>query len=60
LKVFMPMSGMVFLAAMVLLVSSKYLLGRVMDISVIVLLSASLQIAVIGMLADLIDKRGQR
>ena len=60
LKVFMPMSGMVFLAAVVLLVSSKYLLGRVMDISVIVLLSASLQIAVIGMLADLIDKRGQR
>ncbi|MDZ4803796.1 MAG: glycosyltransferase family 2 protein [Candidatus Eisenbacteria bacterium] len=60
LKIFMPLSGIVLLAAIVLLVYSKFVLGRVMDISVIVLLSAALQIAVIGMLADLIDKRGHR
>jgi len=60
LKIFMPLSGFVFLAALGLLVYSKFMLGRVMDISVIVLLSAALQIAVIGMLADLIDKRGHR
>jgi len=60
LKIFMPMSGVVLLAAIGLLVYSKVVLGRVMDISVIVLLSAALQIAVIGMLADLIDKRGHR
>jgi glycosyltransferase involved in cell wall biosynthesis len=60
LKVFMPLSGVVFLAAILLLIYSKFFLHRVMDISVIVLLSAALQIAVIGMLADLIDKRGHR
>jgi glycosyltransferase involved in cell wall biosynthesis len=60
LKIFMPLSGLVLLAAVGLLVYSKFFLGRVMDISVIVLLSAALQIAVIGMLADLIDKRGHR
>jgi glycosyltransferase involved in cell wall biosynthesis len=60
LKVFMPLSGIVALSAFALLLFSKLVLHRVMDISVIVLLSAALQIAVIGMLADLIDKRGQR
>lgn len=60
LKVFMPLSGFVVLTAVGLLVFSKLVLHRVMDISVIVLLTAALQIAVIGMLADLIDKRGHR
>lgn len=60
LKVFMPLSGFIVLLAIGLLVYSKFVLQRVMDISVIVLLSAALQIAVIGMLADLIDKRGHR
>ena len=60
LKVFMPLSGLVGLLAVGLLFYSKYVLGKVMDISVIVLLTAALQIAVIGMLADLIDKRGHR
>lgn len=60
LKVFMPLSGAVALGAIGLLVYSKFVLGRVMDISVMVLLTAALQIAVIGMLADLIDKRGHR
>ncbi len=60
LKVFMPMSGMIALAAVALLVYSKFVIGRVMDISVIVLLSAALQVAVIGLLADLIDKRGHQ
>lgn len=60
LKIFMPLSGLILLAAIALLIYSKFVIGRVMDISVIVLLSASLQIAVIGMLADLIDKRGHR
>lgn len=60
MKIFMPLSGLVGLLAIALLFFSKYVLGKVMDISVIVLLSAALQIAVIGMLADLIDKRGPR
>ena len=58
LKVFMPLSGLIVVAAIGLLLFSKFVLGRVMDISVIVLLSAALQVAVIGLLADLIDKRG--
>jgi glycosyltransferase involved in cell wall biosynthesis len=60
LKVFMPLSGIVALGAIGLLLYSKFVVGRVMDISVMVLLTAALQIAVIGMLADLIDKRGHR
>lgn len=60
LKVFMPLSGLVAISAVGLLFYSKFVVGRVMDISVIVMLSGALQIAVIGLLADLIDKRGQR
>lgn len=58
LKVFMPISIFLFLGGFFILLYSYLVLGKVMDITVIVTMLAALQIAVIGLLADLIDKRG--
>lgn len=56
LKVFLPLSGFfIFLAFAVLLIS--YFLGKVMDITTILLFVAGLQMLALGLLADLIDKR---
>jgi glycosyltransferase involved in cell wall biosynthesis len=57
LKIFLPISACLFLSGMALLLYSGFVLGRVMDVTVIVLVSLSIQVAVIGLLADLIDKR---
>ena len=56
LKVFLPSSLLfLFLSFSVLLVS--YLLGRVMDITTMVLFVMGIQLLALGLLADLIDKR---
>jgi glycosyltransferase involved in cell wall biosynthesis len=56
LKVFLPLSlFFIFLALAVLVVS--YLMGRVMDITTILLFVTGLQLLALGLLADLIDKR---
>lgn len=60
LKIFIPLSIMLFLIAIIIFGYSFFVLHKVMDISIIVILMASVQIAAIGLLADLVDKRSQR
>lgn len=56
LKVFLPLSlFFLFLSFSVLLIS--YIMGRVMDITTIVLFVMGIQLLALGLLADLIDKR---
>jgi hypothetical protein len=57
LKIFIPISVSLFLLGVAVLIYSAFVLDRVMDVTVIVLISLSIQVAVIGLLADLIDKR---
>ncbi|MDH4271126.1 MAG: glycosyltransferase family 2 protein [Candidatus Aminicenantes bacterium] len=59
LKVFLPLSlFFIFLSVAVLVLST--MLGRVMDITTILLFVTGLQILALGLLADLIDKRMNR
>jgi len=57
LKIFIPISAILFLMSLALLLYSGFVLGRVMDVTVIIMVSLAIQVAVIGLLADLIDKR---
>jgi len=57
LKIFLPISAGLFLIGLGVLLYSGFVLGRVMDVTVIILISLAIQVAVIGLLADLIDKR---
>jgi len=57
LKIFIPISGGLFLIGLALLFYSGIVLHQVMDVTVIILISLAIQVAVIGLLADLIDKR---
>lgn len=56
LKVFLPLSIFFVILAFAVLVIS-YLLGKVMDITTILLFVTGLQLLALGLLADLIDKR---
>jgi predicted PurR-regulated permease PerM len=58
LKIFLPISFAFFLASVTVLIVS-WLSGRVMDITTIILFVAGIQLLAIGMIADLIDKRGR-
>ncbi len=60
LKIFIPMGIALFLMAMLVFWYSKFVLGKVMDITVVVILMSAVQIVAIGLLADLVDKRSQR
>jgi len=60
LKIFLPISGSLFLAAIVIFFYSLLFTAKVMDASVTITLMTSFQMAAIGLLADLIDKRSQR
>jgi glycosyltransferase involved in cell wall biosynthesis len=60
LKIFLPVSLLLFAISGGVLLYSYFVLPKVMDITVIVAALASLQIAMLGLLADLVDKRGQR
>ncbi|MEW6608102.1 MAG: glycosyltransferase family 2 protein [bacterium] len=57
LKIFIPLSLTLFLIAMVVFCYSYFVLDKVMDISVIVILMSCVQVLAIGLLADLVDKR---
>lgn len=57
LKIFIPLSFILFLTALVVFCYSHFVLHKVMDITTIVILMSAVQIAAIGLLADLIDKR---
>lgn len=58
LKIFLPLSILLFLSALGIFSYSFFKLEKVMDITTIVLLLTSVQIFCIGLVADLIVKRG--
>ncbi len=60
LKIFLPVSGLLFLAAAGILVYSALFTEKIMDASVSITLMTAFQMGAIGLLADLIDKRSQR
>jgi len=57
LKIFIPVSVLLFFSAFAVLGGSYFLLGKMMDVTFGVILMSSVTILAIGMLADLIDKR---
>lgn len=57
LKVFAPVSAILFLTAVGVAIGSKLLLGQLADVTSVTLALASVQMLAIGLLADLIDKR---
>ena len=59
LKVFLPLSLFLALFAFLVLIGSWVLTGKAMDVTFGVILMSSVMVLVIGMLADLIDKRLQ-
>lgn len=59
LKVFLPISFIMLLAAALLFWYTAFVVGKLADISVIVLIVASIQIGLFGLLADLIVKRSE-
>lgn len=57
LKVFLPMSAVLLLSSVAVAAVSHWALGRLADVSTVVLFMAGLQIAAIGLLAELIVRR---
>jgi glycosyltransferase involved in cell wall biosynthesis len=60
LKIFLPVSLVLFLFGVVIFFYSVLVLHKLMDVTVVVTILASIQIAAIGLLADLMDKRSPR
>jgi glycosyltransferase involved in cell wall biosynthesis len=60
LKIFLPLAGLFFVAALGILFYSWKFTPKIMDASVTITLMTAFQTAMIGLLADLIDKRSQR
>jgi hypothetical protein len=60
LKIFLPIAAILFLAAIAIFVYSALFTEKIMDASVTITLMTSFQMAAIGLLADLIDRRSQR
>ena len=59
LKVFLPIGFMMLLAAALLFWYTAFVVGKLADVSVIVLIVTSIQIGLFGLLADLIVKRSE-
>lgn len=57
LKVFLPFSGFLLLLALFWALFSKFVLGELADVSTLVIAMTAVQVAVIGMLAELINRR---
>ncbi|NJN68001.1 MAG: glycosyltransferase family 2 protein [Chloroflexaceae bacterium] len=57
LKLFLPVSGFLLALAAVWGVVSALVFGRLADVSTLVIAMAGIQVAVVGLLADLIDRR---
>ncbi len=60
LKVFLPISLALFIIGVIVAAYSVLVLRKIMDVTVMVTMLAALQIAITGLLADLIDKRNPR
>lgn len=59
LKVFLPLSLFFFLAGATVALVSTLAFGKLLDVTTIVLVVTGVQILMLGMLADLVDKRGR-
>jgi glycosyltransferase involved in cell wall biosynthesis len=57
MKIFLPLSGILMAMAVAWGFYSFYVLGRLADVSTLVMVLAAFQVAVMGLLADLIDHR---
>jgi glycosyltransferase involved in cell wall biosynthesis len=57
LKIFLPMSGLLLLLAIGWGVFTKLVLGKLADVSTVVILLAAVQVFVVALLAELIDRR---
>lgn len=57
LKIFLPISAIIFLIAIVLFLYSKFIVGETFDDSVMMLIIGAIQIGLFGLIADLIVKR---
>jgi glycosyltransferase involved in cell wall biosynthesis len=57
LKVFLPFSGLLLALALAWGLFSEFVLGRLADTSMMVIVMTSIQVGVIGLLAELINKR---
>jgi hypothetical protein len=57
LKIFLPLSGFLLLLGLGWAVFSLTVLGQLADVSTIVIVMTAFQVAVIGMLAELINRR---
>jgi len=57
LKLFLPVSAFLFLLAIAWALFTMLALGRLADVSTLVIVMTAFQVAVIGMLAELINKR---
>jgi glycosyltransferase involved in cell wall biosynthesis len=57
LRVLLPVSGSLLLLALAVLVGSALFTPKIMDVTVIVITMTALQIAVVALVADLIEKR---
>lgn len=57
LKIFLPISVIILLIAIILFLYSKFIIGETFDDSVMVLIIGAIQIGLFGLIADLIVKR---
>lgn len=57
LKIFMPLSAILLSLALIWAVFSEVVLGRLADVSTMVIVMTGIQVAVIGLLAELINRR---
>ncbi|MEZ4654415.1 MAG: hypothetical protein R3E12_12700 [Candidatus Eisenbacteria bacterium] len=57
LKIFLPLSGFLLVLALAVFLYSWLLTPKIMDASVSIIVMSAFQMAAIGLLADLIDKR---
>lgn len=60
LRVFLPLSGLLLLLGILVGLYSSLILGHIMDVTTVVLMLAAVQIASIGLLADMVNKRTPR
>jgi glycosyltransferase involved in cell wall biosynthesis len=59
LKIFLPLSGGLFVLATMWGVVSKFVLGELADVSTLVMVMTAVQVGVVGLLAELINHRLQ-
>lgn len=59
IRVLLPLAGIFLLAAIILAVYSIFIVGRFMDVSVTVLSVFAVQLALLGLVADLLNRRVQ-